>query len=203
MNSILNSVCCLLAIFICSCNAGSSDNTERQVKSMHHDWDETSNQSHELTVKNDIDICKCLTEAGNSEFMIQNGKVCDEAISKEIGVVDWRKVNMKYDKVTSKKFDDLVLKCTGKRPRRAEIAGVYSGTDNVGMESTIILRSGGTLIIQASVGDGTPDYGRWTGTADDLSLYHNDDFGNEQLIANAEISDEGLKIKGGRFYKRQ
>ncbi len=85
----------------------------------------------------------------------------------------------------------------------AQIAGTYSGTDNVGMESTIILRIGGMLIIQASVGDGTPDYGNWTGTADNLSLYHKDAFGNDELIGNAKVTDEGLRIIGGKFYRRQ
>jgi len=86
---------------------------------------------------------------------------------------------------------------------KVEISGTYSGTDNVGMESTIILRSGGTLIIQASVGDGTPDYGNWTGTADNLSLYHKDIYGNDELIGRAEVTNDGLRIKGGKFYSRQ
>jgi len=89
------------------------------------------------------------------------------------------------------------------QPKEIKIAGTYSGTDNVGMESTIILRSGGTLIIQASVGDGTPDYGNWTGSADNLSLYHKDAFGNDELIGNAKVTDEGLRIIGGKFYARQ
>lgn len=87
--------------------------------------------------------------------------------------------------------------------KEVELSGVYSGTDNVGMESTITLRSGGTLIIQASVGDGTPDYGNWTGSADNLSLYHKDMYGNDELIGNAKVTDDGLKIIGGKFYSRQ
>lgn len=150
----------------------------------------------------DVNICKCLTEPGNSEYMTQNGTFCDKAISKEIGVADWRKVNMKYDKVTSKKFDELVYKCTEQQPN-IEISGIYSGIDNVGMKSTIILQSGGTLIIQGSVGEGTSDYGNWTGTADNLSLYHKDFYGNEELIGKAEVTNYGLKIKGGKFYSRQ
>ena len=156
----------------------------------------------EITQKTEVDICRCLTEPGNSEYMTQNRTACDEAISKEIGVADWGKVNMKYDKVTSKKFDELEYKCTGKRPN-AEISGTYSGTDNFGMESTIILRSGGNLIIQASVGDGTPDYGWWTGTADNLSLYHKDNMGDDELIGKAEVTEDGLKIVGGKFYSRK
>jgi len=84
-----------------------------------------------------------------------------------------------------------------------QVEGVYSGTDNVGMESTIVLRAGGSLAIQASVGDGTPSYGSWSGSADNVSLYQTDDFGNEQLIANARISSDGLQIIGGNFYARQ
>lgn len=61
-----------------------------------------------------LDICKCLTEPGNSDYMIKNGEACDEAISQAIAVPDWRKVNMAYDKIVAKRFDDLVLKCTGK-----------------------------------------------------------------------------------------
>ena len=87
--------------------------------------------------------------------------------------------------------------------KEVEIPGVYSGTDNVGMKSTIILRTGGTLIIKASVGDGTPDYGNWTGTADNLSLYHKDSYGYDELIGNAKVTESGLKIIGGKFYSRQ
>lgn len=97
----------------------------------------------------------------------------------------------------------ISLNGCGNSQNESQIAGTYSGTDNFGMESTIVLRSGGTLIIQASVGDGTPDYGHWTGTAENLSLYHKDAFGNDELIGNAEVTDKGLRIIGGKFYFRQ
>lgn len=87
--------------------------------------------------------------------------------------------------------------------KEALIAGTYSGIDNVGMESTIYLQNDGTLVIQSSVGDGTLDYGNWTGTAEKLFLYHKDDFGKRELIGKAKITNEGLRIKGGKFYKRQ
>lgn len=86
---------------------------------------------------------------------------------------------------------------------KVEISGTYSGTDNVGMESTIILRNGGTLIIQASVGDGTPVYGNWTGTADDLSLYQKDAYDRNVLIGRADVTKNALRIKGGKNYYRQ
>lgn len=111
--------------------SGSRDNGASSETQSNSDSEEQIDQH--TTIKTDVDICKCLTEPGNSEYMTQNGKACDEAISKEIGVADWGKVNMKYDKVTSKKFDELAYKCTGKR-HNVEISGTYSGTDNVGME---------------------------------------------------------------------
>lgn len=191
----------ITALTIIGCdNSYNIDYKETFTKS---EVDNSSNANTQGTfTKSEVDICKCLTEPGNSEYMTQNGSACDEAISKAIGVADWRKVNMKYDKVTSKKFDDLVYKCTGQMPN-VKISGIYSGIDNIGMESTIILRTGGTLIIQTSLGDGTPDYGWWTGTADNLSLYHKDAMGNDELIGKAEITEDGLKIIGGKYYSRR
>jgi hypothetical protein len=97
---------------------------------------------------------------------------------------------------------------------KVEIEGVYSGTDNVGMESTIMLRSSGRMIVQPSVGDGTPSQGRWSGTSDNLSLYietdqpYYDNYGNlrmggDKLLGNAKITESGLQIIGGNFYSRQ
>ena len=85
----------------------------------------------------------------------------------------------------------------------AEIAGVYSGTDNVGMESTIMLESSGSMTIQSSVGDGTPSYGRWSGNPDNVTLYIKNEMGGDQVLGNAKITDDGLRIMGGKFYSRQ
>ncbi len=95
-----------------------------------------------------------------------------------------------------------------------EIEGVFSGIDNVGMESTIILRAGGRMIVQSSIGNGTPSQGRWSGNAENLSLYvktdqpYYDDYGNlrmggDKLLGNAKITENGLRILGGNFYSRQ
>jgi hypothetical protein len=95
-----------------------------------------------------------------------------------------------------------------------EIEGLYSGVDNVGMESTIILRSGGRMIVQSSLGDGAPSKGSWSGTAENLSLYietdqpYYDNYGNlrmggDKLLGNAKITERGLQILGGNFYSRQ
>jgi hypothetical protein len=61
--------------------------------------------------KNNVDLCKCLTEPGNSEFMIKNGAACDQAISEEIGVSDYTKINFSENPAISRKFDELASKC--------------------------------------------------------------------------------------------
>jgi hypothetical protein len=108
------------------------------------------------------------------------------------------------DSQSSETTKEEIRKDVQEEPRKeVQISGTYSGTDNLGMESTIILQNGGSLIIQPSVGDGTPDYGTWTGIANNLSLYHKDAMGNEELIGNAKVTEEGLRIIGGNFYRRQ
>jgi len=61
----------------------------------------------------DVDICKCLTLPGNSVYMQENNDACRDAISKEIGVENWEKVNMSLPNNTqiSAKFDKLAKKC--------------------------------------------------------------------------------------------
>lgn len=63
--------------------------------------------------KSDVDVCKCLTEPGNSKYMQENNDSCRDAISKEIGVKNWEKVNMSLSENsgTSAKFDALAKRC--------------------------------------------------------------------------------------------
>ena len=42
----------------------------------------------------EIDLCRCMSEPGNSEFSKKNEKVCDTAISKKLEVPDWKKANL-------------------------------------------------------------------------------------------------------------
>ena len=61
--------------------------------------------------KNDVDVCKCLTEPGNSEYMKENENACRDAISKELGVENWEKINMSQNPDVSLKFDALSKRC--------------------------------------------------------------------------------------------
>ncbi len=58
-----------------------------------------------------VELCKCLTEPGNSPYMQTNGDACDELISSEIGVDDWTKVNMSQNPEISNRFDALAERC--------------------------------------------------------------------------------------------
>ena len=72
-------------------------------------------------------------------------------------------------------------------PPKVEISGTYSGTDNVGIESTIVLRNGGSMVVKSSIGDGTLSAGEWSGDAENISLYikneepYYDNYGNLRM----------------------
>ena len=70
-------------------------------------------QTQKPTIESDVDVCKCLTEPGNSKYMQENNDSCRDAISKEIGVKNWEKVNMSLSENsgTSAKFDALAKRC--------------------------------------------------------------------------------------------
>lgn len=60
-----------------------------------------------------IDVCRCLTEPGNSDWAISNKDACRDAISKEIGVDNWEEVNFSQNPDLNRKFDALTKRCTG------------------------------------------------------------------------------------------
>jgi hypothetical protein len=74
------------------------------------------NSSKESTTSNEvnqIDICRCLTEPGNSEWMNQNKVACRDVISKELGVENYEKVNFSKEPELNHKWEQLVEKCSG------------------------------------------------------------------------------------------
>ncbi len=60
---------------------------------------------------NNVDVCRCLFEPGDSNYMQENNDACRDAISKEIGVDNWEKVNMSENPDVSAKFDALASRC--------------------------------------------------------------------------------------------
>ncbi len=69
--------------------------------------------SNKKSVDLSVDLCKCLTEPGNSEWALEHKDACRDAISKELGVDDYEKVNFSIDPELNRKWDQLVQKCTG------------------------------------------------------------------------------------------
>ena len=86
----------LASVFVFSCSTKNKKNQTNQLES-------------------DIDVCKCLLEPGNSKFMIDNEVACRDAISREIGVENWEKINMSKNPNISVKWDELVERCTGSK----------------------------------------------------------------------------------------
>ena len=57
----------------------------------------------------DIDICRCLSEPGNTEWSKENRYVCRDAISDRLGVENWEAVSL--DPEVSEGFDRLAKQC--------------------------------------------------------------------------------------------
>jgi len=76
------------------------------------------NSSKEPVATNDesnVDVCRCLTEPGNSEWAKNNDDACRDAISKEIDVENYENINMSQNAAISAKFDALAERCTGSK----------------------------------------------------------------------------------------
>ena len=58
-----------------------------------------------------VNICRCLTEPGNSDWAKENGEDCDKKISKKMGVPNWKSVNFSQNADLSAKWDNMVNDC--------------------------------------------------------------------------------------------
>ena len=68
--------------------------------------------SQENTNENiEIDLCRCITEPGNSYWAKINREDCDKAISSKIGVPNWKSVNFSQNSSLSIKWDSMVDDC--------------------------------------------------------------------------------------------
>jgi hypothetical protein len=99
----------------------------------------SQNEENKSSSNEPVDLCRCLTEPGDSDYMRQHGTACDEAISSAIGVADWKKVNMSQNTIVSDRFDALARRCSGSSDNGEvqsaslsdNIDGVYRGSDNI------------------------------------------------------------------------
>jgi len=58
-----------------------------------------------------IDICRCLTEPGTTEWYKKTRVLCDRKISDKIGVPDWGKVNFSRNPVLNARWESLKRSC--------------------------------------------------------------------------------------------
>lgn len=109
-----------LSYFLAGCGGGSTEKTDRLV-------------SEEPTKEKSapVDLCRCLTEPGNTVWSAENKDVCRDAISKELGVENWEKINFSQNPDLSKKFDELAERCIGSKE-------VKTGIDAVDNNSGIV-----------------------------------------------------------------
>ena len=56
-----------------------------------------------------VDICRCLSEPGNTDWSKENRFICRDAISARLGVENWEEVSL--DPKVSKGFDRLSNEC--------------------------------------------------------------------------------------------
>ncbi len=57
----------------------------------------------------EIDICRCLSEPGNTSWSQKNRYTCRDAISQRLGVENWEEVSL--DPKVSEGFDRLANSC--------------------------------------------------------------------------------------------
>lgn len=103
---------------------------------------ESSKESTSTNEAKAVDVCRCLTEPGDSEWNKNNKDACRDAISKEIGVENWEKINMSQNPDVSAKFDALAKRCTGSNQSGVkEIDENKILTPNIGTSSGYIWES--------------------------------------------------------------
>jgi len=92
-----------------------------------------------------IDVCRCLTEPGNSDWNKENQEACRDAISKEIGVENWENVNMSENPEISAKFDALAKKCTeGKNNTESKDNSIESSDSKPENDNSLLISNIGT-----------------------------------------------------------
>ena len=116
----INQLFTLLLLFILmGCGSGSVSSeatspveTSTSIQTEKAD-ESTTPKSETEQASGPIDLCRCLTEPGNSQWAVDNRDICNTAISKELGVANWEKVNFSKEPDLNKKWDALVEMCTG------------------------------------------------------------------------------------------
>ena len=120
-----------LVILLAACN----DSKEKQSSQISPspispELNEAATESQENSAQAvAIDLCRCLTEPGNSAWSNENADACREAISAELGVENWEKVNFSKNPELNRKWDVLVQKCTGSTKVKTGIEAIDANNE--------------------------------------------------------------------------
>ena len=99
----------LLSLFIISCGEetrtpSSKPSSEEATKV------ETISVSSTSKTEN-VDICRCLIEPGNTQWYKDNANTCRDAISEKIGVPNWETINFSQNPMLDAKWEELKTSC--------------------------------------------------------------------------------------------
>jgi hypothetical protein len=120
-----------LIILLAACN-DSAEKQDMQPKPapVSPDLQNTDTESQENSAQAvAIDLCRCLTEPGNSAWSNENADACREAISAELGVENWEKVNFSKNPELNRKWDELAQKCTGSNKVKTGIEDIDANNE--------------------------------------------------------------------------
>jgi hypothetical protein len=127
-------IVCSLCIFF-SIGCGNEQASSSLVIADNQLTDESKNGDVQLSTspsqQSSIDLCRCLTEPGNSEWAEANRDACNTAISKELGVTDWEKVNFSKEPELNRKWDALAEMCTGSTKVKTGVEAVDKNNELV------------------------------------------------------------------------
>ena len=70
-----------------------------------------SSSSSSSLKESNPDVCRCLTEPGNTKWAKANKITCRDAISNEIGVSNWEQVNFSQNPTLDTQWDRLKASC--------------------------------------------------------------------------------------------
>ncbi|MFM7217481.1 MAG: hypothetical protein ACKO1U_05635 [Bacteroidota bacterium] len=111
------------ALVLVSCNSATTTT-----------FDDSSASNLSATPAVAVDVCRCLTDPGNSDYLKENERACRDAISREIGVENWEAVNMSQNPEISARFDQLAQRCMGEtspNDQASNAAGVAATSDDL------------------------------------------------------------------------
>ena len=71
----------------------------------------SSSSSNNSLKESNPDICRCLTDPGNTKWYNDNKYTCRDIISARIGVTNWEQVNFSKNPTLSARWDKLAASC--------------------------------------------------------------------------------------------